>query len=374
MKKEQPAFTVYLGTYERVLIGIDAFERDSSNLDLEMCIGYAAHTASIKALSAGGNQLATGSTDEVIKLYDIKKRKELGAMHAHTGTISCLQYYNSTHLLSAASDGTIQIYRTKDYTLLKTLKGHKAPVSSIAIHPTGKITLSLDRSSSLKMWDLSTGRCAYTTKLQPECSEVATKFLHGAADIPEFVKWNRGGSAYAVLYRYHIDIFSSAVSEHSESPNDESVKVIESDNIRVKLNCMAFMPGSDDTAVVVGCEDGSIRKYDLSALSKPCCTFIAHGARVRALEFALIGDLKLLVTASTNGEVKVWSYGDDMLMSAPKLMATHSCGMRINCLIVKQWVGDVESVMEALAEDGEIESMEEEEEIVQVKKKKKRVQ
>jgi protein MAK11 len=143
-------FRVIAGTYERLLYGLDACWKNESDptdksLDLKLVIAYATHIGCVKSVATGGNYLASGSTDEVIKLYDLKKRKELGSLHSHDGTINQLAFHRSTHLLSASDDGSIAIYRTKDWELLKSLRGHKGPVIDIAIHPSGKLAISIAR-------------------------------------------------------------------------------------------------------------------------------------------------------------------------------------------------------------------------------------
>ncbi|CAG8808042.1 11563_t:CDS:1, partial [Racocetra fulgida] len=52
-------------------------------------------------------------------------------------------FYNKTHMISGSEDGTVCIWRTKDWESLKVLKGHKGRVNSVDIHPSGKIALSV---------------------------------------------------------------------------------------------------------------------------------------------------------------------------------------------------------------------------------------
>jgi protein MAK11 len=60
-----------------------------------------------------------------IRLYDLKKRKELGALAGQQqGDINAIEFYGK-YMLSASDDGTICIWRSKDWELLKTMKGHQ---------------------------------------------------------------------------------------------------------------------------------------------------------------------------------------------------------------------------------------------------------
>ena len=61
--------------------------------------------------------------------------------------------------------GTICIWRTKDWECLKILKGHKGRVNSLAIHPSGKIALSVSIDKTVHLWNLLTGQKANVNKL-----------------------------------------------------------------------------------------------------------------------------------------------------------------------------------------------------------------
>ena len=126
---------------------------------------FSAHTGAIKCLAASDRYLVSGGSDEVIKIYDLKKRKDLGSLVQHNGAITSLQFYSRNHLLSASEDGTICIWRTRDWECMATMKGHKGRVNGICVHPTGKIAVSVGKDKALRLWNLMTGRKASNTKL-----------------------------------------------------------------------------------------------------------------------------------------------------------------------------------------------------------------
>jgi WD40 repeat protein len=55
-----------------------------------------------------------------------------------------------------------------DWEHLKQMKGHKGSVNSLAVHPSGRLALSVAHDRALRMWDLVKGRCTYTAKLDAE--------------------------------------------------------------------------------------------------------------------------------------------------------------------------------------------------------------
>jgi protein MAK11 len=101
--------TVVAGSYERILYGLSVDFRGSENEGTSMSVGkekedggtgkknevklqpvfiFPAHISCVKALAAspqGGKWLATGSTDESIKIWDLGRKKELGSLQQHQG-------------------------------------------------------------------------------------------------------------------------------------------------------------------------------------------------------------------------------------------------------------------------------------------------
>jgi protein MAK11 len=95
----------------------------------------------------------------------LRKRKELGSLLQHEGSITTIQFFSKTYMFSGSEDGTICIWRTKDWECLKILKGHKGRVNSLAIHPSGKIALSVSIDKTVRLWNLLTGQKADVNKI-----------------------------------------------------------------------------------------------------------------------------------------------------------------------------------------------------------------
>jgi protein MAK11 len=178
------------GSYERLLYGLKP-TTDSLNPEFV----FPAHITCIKTLSLSTRFLATGSTDELVKMYDIKLRKEIGTLNHHTGSITSLAFFKKSHLLTASEDGTIGLVRSSDWELLKVLKGHTGAVNSLAVHPTGKVLLSAGADCTLKTWDLTRGVMSLSTVLQDSCLQVG---------------WSVTGSHFTLLFDSSVEIHSLA--------------------------------------------------------------------------------------------------------------------------------------------------------------------
>jgi protein MAK11 len=90
------SFKIIAGSYERLLYGLQATVSVSSpatSSELEWTLKpifiFPAHVSYIKTVAAspqGGKWLATGSGDEIIKVWDLRRRKEVGGLMQHEGS------------------------------------------------------------------------------------------------------------------------------------------------------------------------------------------------------------------------------------------------------------------------------------------------
>lgn len=106
-KESEPfRFKVIVGSYEKILYGLQVdvpASSPSSNqpsisppsngagneIKMKPIFIFPAHISCVKAVTAsplGGKWLATGGTDEMVKVWDLKRRKELGGLVQHQGS------------------------------------------------------------------------------------------------------------------------------------------------------------------------------------------------------------------------------------------------------------------------------------------------
>ncbi|KAG6918378.1 hypothetical protein DXG01_015030 [Tephrocybe rancida] len=200
------SFKIVAGSYEKLLYGLEGTISHSSTslsttpkytFSISPIFIFPAHVSCIKAVAAspeGGKWLATGSADEIVKVWDLRRRKEIGGLMHHEGSITHLVFPSRSHLLSASEDGTLCLFRARDWSVLRALRGHKGRVNAVAVHPSGKVALSVGRDKTLRMWDLMRGKGSASTKLGKE---------------GEIVRWSTDGSLFAVQSGSTIDIYTT---------------------------------------------------------------------------------------------------------------------------------------------------------------------
>lgn len=83
------SFKVIAGSYEKILYGLEGtIDPSSSEIALKPIFIFPAHLSCIKSLASspsGGRWLVTGSGDEIIKVWDLRRHKEVGGLVQHEG-------------------------------------------------------------------------------------------------------------------------------------------------------------------------------------------------------------------------------------------------------------------------------------------------
>ncbi|KIM44427.1 hypothetical protein M413DRAFT_442404 [Hebeloma cylindrosporum] len=239
------AFKVVAGSYEKLLYGLDGTvtcgEDSKLQFELKPTFIFPAHVSCIKAVAAsphGGKWLATGSADEIIKVWDLRRRKEIGGLMHHEGSITHLLFPSRSHLLSASEDGTLCLFRARDWAVLRSLKGHKGRVNSVAVHPSGKVALSVGKDRALRMWDLMRGKGVASTKLGKE---------------GEIVRWSSDGSKFAVQSGSTIDMYATNM--------DLLYTITHKSRIHDLKFCSRV--GTEGEILLVGAEDHKLSIYDI---------------------------------------------------------------------------------------------------------------
>ncbi|VDN98986.1 unnamed protein product [Rodentolepis nana] len=146
-----------------------------------------AHTGPVTALAVCGDTVASGSGDEAIQLFSVSQRHRMGCLEFHTGTIRHLIFADSRHILSSGEDSCIAIWRcsgsakitqnSHKWQCIRQMRRHKASIRAMTLHPSKRLAFSIadsDGDHTLRIWSLTRGRQAYTTRLRALNAEGAS--------------------------------------------------------------------------------------------------------------------------------------------------------------------------------------------------------
>ncbi|KAG5559345.1 hypothetical protein RHGRI_009026 [Rhododendron griersonianum] len=87
------------------------------------------------SFSPNGYHLATGGEDNNCQIWDLRKRKSLNVIPAHSKSISQVKFEpeEGYFLVTASFDMTAKVWSSRDFKPVKTLSGHEGRVTSLDI-------------------------------------------------------------------------------------------------------------------------------------------------------------------------------------------------------------------------------------------------
>lgn len=350
-------FRIIAGSYEHNILCL------SINLSLSKPIftpifHFEAHTLSVKCLDVSRRYLVSGSNDENIRIYDLQKRKELGTLLAHQGSITTLKFSNrskekqedgstvggkgsnSKWLLSASEDNKIIIWRVRDWENFGTLKGHTARINDIDIHPSNRVAVSVSEDHTIRLWNLMTIKKAAVLKLR------------GYSQNAQFVRWlGQDGDFFAAALLNKVLIYRTSTAKvHCEI-----------DMGKYSIMHMETKTLDNKEYLVVGLNNGRVTFYNTESLYKenpenikPDFDLLGHTNRVKDFKFYESEYGSYLVTIGSDGKVIVWD------MSTRQQIAVYDAGERLNCLaLCDESTEKYDTVKKREAESAEIDNQSE---------------
>ncbi|KAH3696877.1 hypothetical protein DPMN_084357 [Dreissena polymorpha] len=231
------------------------------------------HSGCVKCIAASEKGiLATGSTDETIRLLNLRKMRELGSLVHHNGSVTSLQFHRG-FLFSTSDDGTLCLWRAFTWECMRTFKGHKSEVNCVSVHPSGKLALTVGKDKTLHTWNLITGRSAYISNIRKRA---------------ELVCWSPNGDNYVIVINNEIDVYSVETAEddvlcyggeggdlcfHDISTN-MPLHTCETKTTRIKGLCVWKHTENEknETQIAVASSDGMIKLYRADVHEKKITT------------------------------------------------------------------------------------------------------
>lgn len=279
----------YLTVWQAYLVGANLRHVNFAHADLSKSIFTAVLSATLSVtFSPDGKLLATGNSDNKIRIWQVIDYKELLICEGHSGWVSSVAFNPQGNTLASSSfDQTIKLWNASTGECYKTFTGHTGWVWSVTFSPDGQTLVSGGNDHTVKVWDVSTGQCLKT--LQEH-----TGAVWSVAFSPDGQTIASSGGDNA-LRLWHIE-------------QQQSVKVLQGFNNSVKSS-IAFSPQGNILAS--GNQDHTVRLWDVST-GQCLRTLQGHTNSVLSVAYAPEDYAsanscgQILATASQDCTVRLW--------------------------------------------------------------------
>ncbi|KAE9366319.1 WD40 repeat-like protein [Stipitochalara longipes BDJ] len=426
---------IIAGSYDRVLHGVTTTisPKNEDKVEFADTFLFNAHASAIRCLALSPPSapipkqtqkiiLASGSTDERINLYHLSahapskisvpvtpslnskaivenpQNRELGSLLHHSSTITALYFPNRSKLLSSAEDSTIAVTRTRDWSLLSTIKapipkpigrpsGDTAPlggapsgVNDFAVHPSMKLMISVGKGEkSMRLWNLVTGKKAGVLNFErgilgevgegKHSSGEGRKVAWGATDVGEefCVGFERGVLVFGMDSKPKCKVVSEPRTKihelcYVQVGDEEDVQVLAISTEDGRILFYSTRPADLVTSPTVEGKDAPLASAKL--LAQLGGKEVGLSGRIKDFSIFNNGDGAtkdfIAVAGGSDGALRVWKLPAKDLTShkgKPKqvgeLLGTYETNNRITCLKSFVMLPKVEG-----AEDEEIDDFE----------------
>lgn len=210
----------------------------------------------------------------------MKKRKDIGSVVEHSGSIASLEFFGTSHLLTGSEDGKVALFRTSDWECLHVLL-HKTPVSSVGVHPSGKLAISVSaKDKSLRLWNLVTGKGAGRIRTSRPVDRVG---------------WSPSGKRFVLQSETGISVFDAASTSKAIIELTSPSKILTSAMV------------DDDTILLAG-EGSALQVVRITASNTATVVSKDLQQKPRIKSICLVEGV--LVTIASDGSLAFWSLQD----------------------------------------------------------------
>jgi COMPASS component SWD3 len=240
--------------------------------------------------SKSGNLLASASGDGSVKIWSFFyfpsiQPKLVKTITAELPTdIYCVQYHpDEKHIVTSGYDANISLHEVESGKLIKNFEGHTSSVCSVAFNPHGNLLASGSKDCTIKFWDMRSGLCIKT-------------FTQHLGEVTS-VQFDQSGSR----------LLSCSKDNSNRLWDLREMKPIQrfKGHQNTYKNHIKCCFGSNEKVVMSGSEDGFVYCWDVD--SGNVLTKLAGHSEV---VYQTIWNSKFGVLASCgeDKQVKVWNY------------------------------------------------------------------
>ena len=282
------------------------------------------HTSQINSLafSPDGKNLASGSNDDTIKLWNAPLEQERPLLEGHSKFVSSVAFSpDGTLMASGSGDGCVILWDVVKRQKLRQVNGQAGAVFSVSFSPDGKL-LAVGGFGGMRLWEVASGLelrkpaseagIVLSVAFSPDGRNLAT----GSRD--KILRlWDAVTGQKLWANEAHLDMISSVAFSPdgkilASGSWDRTVKLWDAGTGKKlplegkhegKVYTLAFSPDKHEMKLASGDDNRTIKLWDVNT-GKEVVTFKGHSERIHSIAFSPDGER--LVSGSWDRSVKLW--------------------------------------------------------------------
>ncbi|KAK3995678.1 HET-R [Cladorrhinum sp. PSN332] len=271
--------------------------------------------------SPDGQRLASGSSDNTVKIWDPASGQCLQTLEGHHDSVNSVAFSpDSQRLASGSSDNTVKIWDPASGQCLQTLEGHNSLVYSVTFSPDGQRLALGSSNGAVRVWDPASGQCLQTLESDNDSinsvafSPDGQRLASGSYDDTVKIWDPASGQCLQTLKGHNRSVNSVTFSPDSQrlasGSYDNTVKIWDPASGQCLqtlkghnrlVNSVTFSP--DGQRLALGSSNGAVRVWD-PASGQCLQTLEGHNSSVYSVTFSPDG--QRLASGSYDNTVKIW--------------------------------------------------------------------
>jgi WD40 repeat protein len=231
------------------------------------------------AYSPQGDQLASGSFDHTVRLWDVKSGECRRTLIGHKNDVNNVVYSpNGSQLVSCSDDSKVRVWDVETGTCVYILIGHSGIVRRVAYSPQNDSVASAGEDDTIRVWDVGTGGCKYTfldhhiVAYSPSGGQIASGGGYGSVKV-----WDtESGDCLWIFVGHRDDISGIVYSPRGDlvvsASYDSSVRLwnvtsgecqAEIQDFQGRVTNVAWTEVYGVNYLVAGCDDGAVGTWQV---------------------------------------------------------------------------------------------------------------
>ncbi|XP_066555222.1 ATG16 autophagy related 16-like 2 [Amia ocellicauda] len=286
-----------------------------------------AHELGINAVKFSPNSklLATGGTDRVIKLWDVRAGRLIsrGTLEGSNGGITSIEFDpTGTKILAASYDKSALFWKLDECAPKFTLTGHSRKVTAAKFKCSLRHVVTGSADRTVKLWDLQRAACTRTIDVLSYCSDlVCSEYFVVSGHFDKKIRfWDSRSSSCTKEETLLGKVTSLDMSpDHRQllsCVRDECLQVIDlrMSNARSSFRADGFKCGSDSSKaifspdgnyVAAGSADGAVYIWNVNSGNLETCLPGMHCSSIDAVSWSLSGEF--FVSVDKSRRAVLWS-------------------------------------------------------------------